>query len=155
MIKGLRARLGLVPLLLAALVLAATALTYAVATFSGTSFSGSNRPGSVVEYRWTGGTILVQRGKGNRGCSVRPDNGPEVDISVRSQKTARYDAVTELQPWFSGAATVKCQGSFKVWTGAMAGLKKFTSSFGFFAGAAALTVLPLLAGILRRGRRRT
>lgn len=136
-------------LALAGLLLVLYAAVYAVGAFSGSYVSGTVRDPAM--YQWTGGTIVVQRKASARGCTVTADGGPETPVDIGSRKGA-FGKATELEPWFSGGAVIKCLGGLTVWTGWAAELRIITRHPAFFAGATLLISLPIFYAVIRRRR---
>ncbi|MGH3859013.1 hypothetical protein [Actinokineospora sp.] len=136
-------------LALAGLLLVLYAAVYSVGAFSGTYVSGTVRDPAI--HQWTGGTIAVQRKASARGCTVTVDGGPETPVEIGSRKGV-FGKVTELEPWFSDGAMIKCLGGLTVWTGAAAELRLMTRHPVFFAGSALVIGLPIFYTVFRRNR---
>lgn len=136
------------PIVLTGLVIALVAGLFVVASFSGTHLTGTVRDQAV--YRWDGGSIVVQRGKSSGSCIVTPDSAQEEDVFVRISRQNTRRSATELSPWFSGSATIKCRGSLTVWKGWTANLRLMTQNPLFFIVAALLAALPLIFMAFRR-----
>ncbi|MDQ3576705.1 MAG: hypothetical protein M3443_03700 [Actinomycetota bacterium] len=141
-------------IVLAGALLVVVAAVYAVATFSGTYVNGTPRDEAV--YRWDGGTILVRYSSSGRGCTVTPDTGETRVVRIGSVHTGRSGSATELTPWFSSAATIRCASAITVWSGWAVGLREFTLSSAFVPVSAAVVALPVLLAVVRtrsHGRR--
>lgn len=136
-------------LALAGVLLAIYAVVYSVGAFSGTYVSGTVRDPAI--YQWSGGTIAVQRKASARGCTVTPDGGAETAIEIGSTR-GTFGTVTELEPWFSGGAMIRCQGGLTVWTGWAAELRVLTRHPLFATGAGLLVCVPIFYTVIRKRR---
>jgi hypothetical protein len=89
-------------------------------------------------------------------CAVAPMNGAQRSVLVPTQVPRRFIS-TRLaieQPWFTGVATVSCNGTVSAWQGGSAGQWSFISSILYKILSAALILIPLAAFILISAARR-
>jgi len=112
----------------------------------------------TTTYQWTTGSLALQNDSttANVYCAVAPVNGAQRSVLVPTQVPRRFVS-TRLaveQPWFTGAATVSCDGAVSAWQGGSAGQWSLVSSVLYKILSAALILIPLVAFIVISAARR-
>ncbi len=144
-------------------VVGAFALVTAAVMFTAPSLgyeSPENSPvtGRPAPYRWNGEPlILSSRNSGEQrypNCVVTPDNGEERSINLWGHSRRWVFRGAELEPWFSGAATIRCNVNASVYTGTHYTIYKAVSSRPFTVGVVIVGVAPFAALVLTNSRQK-
>lgn len=146
---------------------------YVVVVFSSTTIEQrattstplrQGQPEEVGEYRWDSReTLLVtasKEGPHHPRCTVKPDAGEERSFFAWDVTSKLRSKGTQLEPWFDGAATMRCTTLSKdrqtadIYAGRWAELKSFSDSLWFYVIGALLIGTPFLLG-LSMGKKRS
>ena len=143
---------GKLLVILAALFLILSIGYYAVMRFQASSIY------RTTTYQWTTGSLALQNDSTtvNTYCAVAPVNGEQRSVLVPTQVPRRFIS-TRLaveQPWFTGAATVSCNGTVSAWQGGSAGQWFLISSVLYKILSAVVILIPLVAFIVISAARR-
>lgn len=115
-----------------------------------TEIAGGKR---TEEYRWDGDPFILTKGSSKPvTCVVRPDDGEQRPVS--NYKDIRFNRIYEKTAWFSGSATVDCNRSVTLRTGANLKMYKIMNHRVTKFGAAAVAAGPLAAVFVFGSRRK-
>lgn len=141
---------------LAVLFLVITGGYYAIIRFSSSTIYSNTHSNS--SYEWTGGNLALQNDSKTNDvyCSITPKGGASQSELVPTQLAKSYVStrITQVEPWFTGAADVTCNGTVSAWQGGSASQWSFISSVWYKVLAIVLILLPLIAFIVIGAARR-
>lgn len=112
-------------------------------------------PSAGSNVTWNGGSLLLTGDRRASGsCTITPETGAQRTVEVDTRGVFRTVLVRELDPWFSGSATVRCEGDMAIRTGWRADLRALFVTSGGWIGFAVIAGV-LVVGYMAVGASRT